>query len=200
MTGAIKNLFGAADTDTRKRAHAPRTRTFLPEAIVDIFSARVPDLFVLDAVEGMEGFGPSHGRAKKVGWVAASTNGLALDYVQSVMMGFSDPFSIPLLSIASKRLEGPGKREDIELKGARWEDLPCKGFERAPSIVSNVPSLLRGAAHHVVTLKPVSYTHLHSKLKDWYEKALKQKKHPGPGKKGKPEDRESAEVEDEAGK
>jgi len=154
MTGAIKNLFGAADTDTRKRAHAPRTRTFLPEAIVDIFSARVPDLFVLDAVEGMEGFGPSHGRAKKVGWVAASTNGLALDYVQSVMMGFSDPFSIPLLSIASKRLEGPGKREDIELKGARWEDLPCKGFERAPSIVSNVPSLLRGAAHHVVTLKP----------------------------------------------
>ncbi|NMD18160.1 MAG: ATP-dependent protease, partial [Synergistaceae bacterium] len=44
------------------------------------------------------------------------------------------------------------------------------------------------------------YSKVHSKLKDWYEKALKQKKHPGPGKKGKPEDRESAEVEDEAGK
>jgi len=154
MTGAIKNLFGAVDTETRKRAHAPRSRTFLPEAIVDIFSARVPDLFLLDAVVGMEGFGPSHGRAKKVGWIAASSNGLALDYVQSVMMGFGDPFSIPLLAIASKRLEGPGKREEIELKGARWEDLPCKGFERAPSVVTRVPSLFRGAAHHLVTLKP----------------------------------------------
>jgi len=154
MTGSIKNLFGAIDTDTRKKAHGARSRTYLLEAIVDIFSVRAPDLFVLDAVEGMEGWGPSHGKPKRVGWVASSSNALALDYVQAVMMGFSDPFDIPLLSIASKRLDGPAGKEDIELRGARWDDLPCEGFERAPSLVRWVPSFLRGAAHHMVRLKP----------------------------------------------
>ncbi|KUK62959.1 MAG: hypothetical protein XE01_0102 [Synergistales bacterium 58_81] len=155
ITGAIKNMFGAADTDTRKRAHGARSRNFLPEAIVDIFSVRVPDMFVLDAVEGMEGYGPSHGRARKVGWVAASPNGLALDHVQAVIMGFSDPLSIPLLSVASGRIDGPRKRDDIELRGASWEELPCRGFKRAPSAVRMIPPFLRGAAHQLVSLKPV---------------------------------------------
>lgn len=154
MTGAIKNLFGAVDTDTRKKAHGARSKTFLPEAIVDIFSVRIPDFFLLDAVEGMEGWGPSHGKPKRVGWVAASSNALALDYVQATMMGFSDPLDIPLLSIASKRMDGPSGKEDIELRGARWEDLPCEGFQRAPSFIRWVPSFFRGVAHHMVRLKP----------------------------------------------
>lgn len=154
MTGAIKNLFGATDTDTRKKAHGARSRTFLPEAIIDIFSVRIPDFFLLDAVEGMEGWGPSHGKPKRIGWVAASSNALALDYVQAVMMGFNDPLDIPLLSIASKRMDGPSGKEDIELRGARWEDLPCEGFQRAPSFMRWVPSFFRGVAHHMVRLKP----------------------------------------------
>ena len=117
-------------------------------------TVRIPDFFVLDAVEGMEGWGPSHGKPKRIGWVAASSNALALDYVQAVMMGFNDPLDIPLLSIASKRMDGPSGKEDIELRGAHWEDLPCEGFQRAPSFIRWVPSFFRGVAHHMVRLKP----------------------------------------------
>lgn len=154
ITGAIKNMFGIADTDTRKKAHGVKGKMFLADAIVDIFSTRIPDFCILDAVEGMEGYGPSHGRSRTTGWIAASDNALALDFVQAVIMGYRNPMSIPMLALAAERFNGPFKREEIDLVGAEWKDLPCAGFVRAPSAIRMVPSFLRGAAHQLVTLKP----------------------------------------------
>ncbi len=154
ITGSIKNMFGIADTDTRKKAHGVKGKNFLAEAVIDIFSARIPDLCILDGVDGMEGYGPSHGRSRRVGWIAASDNALALDYVQAVIMGYRDPMSIPLLALAAERFDGPFTRDEIELVGAKWEELPCSGFSRAPSAICMIPSFLRGAAHQLVALKP----------------------------------------------
>jgi uncharacterized protein (DUF362 family)/Pyruvate/2-oxoacid:ferredoxin oxidoreductase delta subunit len=155
ITGSIKNMFGATDTDTRKKAHSAIDQESFLNAVVDIYLARVPDLCVLDAVEGMEGRGPSHGRPVKPGWIAISDNALALDVVQAVMMGYRNPFSIPLLRVASKRLDGPSSLDEIELLGAEWKDLPVKDFRKAPGSIRMIPAFLRGLGHRLVILKPL---------------------------------------------
>ncbi len=154
ITGAIKNMFGISDTDTRKKAHGMKGQTFLLNAVIDLFSVRVPDLCLLDAVDGMEGNGPSHGTATRIGWIAVSKNALALDVVQGWIMGYKNPFSITLLDIASQRLDGPRSMEEIELKGAEWEDLPAKGFRKASGSIRMFPAFLRGMVHRLVTLYP----------------------------------------------
>lgn len=155
ITGSIKNMFGAADTDTRKKAHSAIDQESLLNAVVDIYLARVPDLCVLDAVEGMEGRGPSHGRLVKPGWIAVANNALALDAVQAVIMGYKDPFSIPLIKVASRRLDGPSSLDEIELLGAEWKDLPVMDFRKAPGSIRMIPAFLRGLGHRLVILKPL---------------------------------------------
>lgn len=154
ITGAIKNMFGIADTDTRKRAHEARVHEFLLNAVIDLFKVRVPDFCIMDAIEGMEGNGPSHGNPVKTGWIVASRNALALDVVEACIMGYKNPFSIPLLEIASRRLHGPVSRDEIDLRGAEWDDLPVEGFRKASGSIRMIPAFLRGMAHHFVNLYP----------------------------------------------
>lgn len=155
ITACLKNTFGYLDTSTRKRAHRSGTLRSLCDAVLDAHLARVPDWNLVDAVVGMEGYGPSHGTPKPMGWVVASRNALAADVVLAFMMGYSDPFSIPLLASASRRSMGPAQRSEIELSGAEWEDLPIRGFHKSPSALRRfVPTPLRGAAHSLVKLSP----------------------------------------------
>jgi len=60
FTGAIKNLFGAIPGFKKSEYHkqAPKVEEF-SEIIVDIFSAVRPQLNIMDAIEIMEGNGPS---------------------------------------------------------------------------------------------------------------------------------------------
>jgi NAD-dependent dihydropyrimidine dehydrogenase PreA subunit len=54
---------------------------------VDVFRIRVPDLFIVDAVVGMEGNGPASPDLRDIGLVLASDSGVALDAVMATMMG-----------------------------------------------------------------------------------------------------------------
>jgi len=154
ITGCLKNMFGMADTDTRKKAHSGVSLDRLSHAVVDIFSARIPDYCVLDAVVSMEGDGPSHGSPVHTGWLLASDNALAVDVAGAVIMGYSDPFSIPLLRVAAQRGMGPSSMDEIELTGADWKDLVCPGFRKSSSRLRLVPTGLRGLAHRMVYLYP----------------------------------------------
>jgi len=55
--------------------------------IVDVFRVRVPDLFIVDAVVGMEGNGPASPDLRSIGLILASDNAVALDAVIATMMG-----------------------------------------------------------------------------------------------------------------
>lgn len=155
ITGCLKNTFAYLDTATRKRAHRSGSLTRLCDAILDAHLARRPDWNILDAVIGMEGYGPSHGTPRKMGWIIASENALAADVVAAVMMGYGDPFKIPLLAVAARRGMGPSDKGQIELHGATWEELPVPGFRKAPSALRRlVPTPLRGLAHSLVKLNP----------------------------------------------
>lgn len=155
ITACLKNTFGYLDTPTRKRAHRSGSLRQLCDAILDVHLSRVPDWNLLDAVIGMEGYGPSHGKARPMGWIIASENALAADVVAAFMMGYADPFSIPLISSAARRAMGPTQRNEIELSGAKWEELPVPGFRKSPSAFRRfIPTPLRGMAHTLVRLAP----------------------------------------------
>jgi uncharacterized protein (DUF362 family)/NAD-dependent dihydropyrimidine dehydrogenase PreA subunit len=88
VTGAIKNSYGFLPGAQKARLHkaAGRAERF-HEMLVDVFRLRVPDLFLVDAVVGMEGNGPAGPDLRDIGLVLASDNGVALDAVIATMMG-----------------------------------------------------------------------------------------------------------------
>jgi len=155
MSGCIKNIFGTSDTATRKKAHRSVSARHLADAISDLFMIRPPEFNVLDAIVGMEGDGPSHGRPKALGWIFASRNALAVDWAGAAVMGYDDPSDILLIKAASERNLGPASFGDINLVGTSWSDLPSRGFRKSSGAVRLLPTFLRGIAHNLVSLKPM---------------------------------------------
>lgn len=118
LSGAVKNLFGAVPGGIKGRLHTlVRDDIEFAELVVDIFQAiPAPMLFLMDAQRGMDGPGPTAGRARRIGRLLAARNGVALDTVMA-LMGGAEPGSIPLLRIAGERGLGPTRREDITIEG-----------------------------------------------------------------------------------
>lgn len=88
VTGAIKNSYGFLPGAQKAKLHkvAGNPERF-HELVVDVFRLRVPDLFIVDAVVGMEGNGPASPDLRNIGQVLASDNAVALDAVIATMMG-----------------------------------------------------------------------------------------------------------------
>lgn len=103
-TGAIKNMFGIIPGRGKIAIHhkAGNSPERFSEMLVDIYSARIPDLIIMDAIVGMDGKGPSHGNPKKFGMILASYNGVSLDHVAASAMGFN-PNDIHMIRIAKER-------------------------------------------------------------------------------------------------
>lgn len=87
ITGAIKNSYGFLPGAQKARLHkAAGSMERFHEMLVDVFRLRVPDLFLLDAVVGMEGNGPASPDLRDIGLILASDNGVALDAVMATMV------------------------------------------------------------------------------------------------------------------
>ncbi len=88
LTGAIKNSYGILPGAQKAMLHkAAGSPERFHELIVDVFRLRVPDLFIVDAVVGMEGNGPASPDLRNIGLLLASDNAVALDSVIATMMG-----------------------------------------------------------------------------------------------------------------
>ena len=88
ISGAIKNSYGflpgAQKATLHKAAGNPER---FHELIVDVFRLRPPDLFIMDAIVGMEGNGPASPDLRDVGMILAADNAVAMDAVVATMMG-----------------------------------------------------------------------------------------------------------------
>ena len=100
MTGAIKNSYGILPGAQKARLHqlAGSPKRF-HQVVVEVFRQRVPDLYIMDAVVGMEGNGPASPDLREIGVVLASDNAVAMDAVVARMMGL-DPGRLRFLKIA----------------------------------------------------------------------------------------------------
>ncbi len=129
MTGAIKNSYGFLPGAQKARLHkAAGSPERFHEMVVDVFSLRVPDLFIVDAVVGMEGNGPASPDLREISLILASDNGVALDGVIATMMG-CEPGRLRFLRKAKEMGLGDYDLNSIEVIG---ELKPLKDFRLPP--------------------------------------------------------------------
>ena len=129
MTGAIKNSFGflpgAQKAKLHKESGSPER---FQELLVDVFRLRVPNLFIMDAVVGMEGNGPASPDLRDIGLILASDNAVAMDAVVAVMMG-CEPGRLRTLQKAKEMGLGDFDLSSIEVIG---ELKPLPNFKLPP--------------------------------------------------------------------
>jgi uncharacterized protein (DUF362 family)/NAD-dependent dihydropyrimidine dehydrogenase PreA subunit len=156
ITGAIKNSYGILPGAQKARLHqAAGSPERFHELVVDVFKLRVPDLFIVDAVLGMEGNGPASPDIREIGKVLASDNAVALDAVIAQMMGV-DPRRLGFFRKAGKDGLGDYNPETIEVIG---ELERIEGFVLPPlggdAIVGN-PSIQEFMARRAQLLPQAS--------------------------------------------
>ena len=117
MTGAIKNSYGflpgAQKAQLHKAAGGPER---FHEVVAEVFRLRVPDLFIVDAVVGMEGNGPASPDLLDIGLIMASDDAMAMDAVIATMMGV-DPGRLRFLRKAKELGLGDYDLDKIEISG-----------------------------------------------------------------------------------
>ena len=148
ITGAVKMLFGAIPGVEKSKMHLrAQTPEEFSEFILDLYGAMTygvsppkPIIHIMDAVCVQEGEGP--GTAGKPRWlnaVLAGDNGIAIDYVASMVAGLDINKALTVVN-GFKRDYGVSSPDEIEVVGAAIDDLRVDDFEPATgnSIFSNM--------------------------------------------------------------
>lgn len=103
MTLAVKNTFGAVIGSDKAQWHyrAGKDPLRFADLIVRIHERIQPTLNILDGIWGMEGNGPGSGDPRHLGFLMASDNAHALDWMLCKILGV-DPQSVCTLKAASQ--------------------------------------------------------------------------------------------------
>jgi uncharacterized protein (DUF362 family)/Pyruvate/2-oxoacid:ferredoxin oxidoreductase delta subunit len=138
MTGAVKNNFGVIPGITKPGYHAKlQQKEHFADMLLDLAQYVSPRLSIMDAVVGMEGDGPHTGLPRRVGWLLAAPNPLALDVVAGEIMGL-DRQQNPILLAAERRGLGPNRLEQVEVIGADKSDLRLGDYKLPATLVDGV--------------------------------------------------------------
>jgi len=150
-TGAVKNLFGAIPGTRKRQVHyrAPGAQDF-GRALVDVLELLSPGLTVLDGVLGQEGNGPGGGGTpRRYGFLAASTDPVALDTVVTRAMGYR-PGEVIHLAQAGARGLGVADDKLIRVEGEQ------KVLDLGPVRLPVVGRFLRIPAWMAAPLRPAT--------------------------------------------
>ena len=145
-TGAVKLLYGYVPgvTKTEYHLHTGRDVNLFAEMLMDIYEARPPDLYIMDAVVGMEGRGPSGGTPRQIGLVIASRSATAMDFVATSVIGF-DPLAVPTVKRAVECGSGPRKLDEIRIYGESLAAVTLKDFRKADTMdMARMPPFVMG--------------------------------------------------------
>ncbi|MCR5156545.1 MAG: DUF362 domain-containing protein [Butyrivibrio sp.] len=132
MSCAVKNMFGTIPGTTKPEYHMrfPEEKAFA-NVMVDLNEFFKPVLYVVDAIDGMEGNGPTAGEKRHIGCILASKRPYALDMVCAglIGMGISD---VQTLLVAKERGLGPENVSEVEILGnLTLSDAKIPDFKRA---------------------------------------------------------------------
>lgn len=128
LSGAVKNLFGAVPGLQKPELHYrfPEKMAFC-NMLIDLWECVHPAITFVDAVESMEGNGPSGGNARKTDRIFCSTDPYALDMILAHFIDM--PITqIPVLQNAVRRGLAPSAVSEIPLIGD--EIVPIKDFKK----------------------------------------------------------------------
>lgn len=153
MTGAVKNMYGAIPGLKKSMYHkqAPKPWDF-SKLMVDIYCLTKPHLTIVDAVIGMEGMGPSAGNPRKLGFIMAGQDGVALDSYAAHLLG-KKPLEIPTTKIAFQQKLGIAVLKQLEIVGDPM--TPLKDFKWPPNwFYSLIPNFLAKYAAKLFWVRP----------------------------------------------
>lgn len=128
MTCGVKNMFGAIPGTMKAEYHLNRSNiTDFANALIDICLLTKPVFTIADAVECMEGNGPTGGNPRHVGLIAASEDPFALDIAMAHIINIP-PKDIPVCAEGIKRGLCPASADEIEYRGGKPSDFEVKDF------------------------------------------------------------------------
>lgn len=141
MTGATKIVFGAVPGTVKLAYHAkfPERQQFA-HMLIDILMQLRPALSIMDAVEGMDGKGPTAGAPFPIGAILASTDSIALDIITAHLVHL-DLKDIPTVQAAIERGLSIGELDEIKVTGDPLSSFNVRGF-RPPGTRANRTSIL----------------------------------------------------------
>jgi len=150
-TGAVKNLFGLIPGGEKKTFHINFSQgEDFSEMLLDLYLLIKPKLTIMDAVVGMEGQGPSGGNPRKIGYILAGNDALALD---TVAISIANLFPVPLLEKAHQRGLAQADMKNITLVGDVY--TPLYKFKKPFFLPQKLPKFLLYIARYLVTSKPI---------------------------------------------
>ncbi|MDO9549250.1 MAG: DUF362 domain-containing protein [Candidatus Marinimicrobia bacterium] len=156
MTGAVKNQFGCILGFSKPEFHVklPDAQHF-SEMLVDLNHLLKPKLFVMDAIQSMEGNGPGSGDPVDTGLLLFSTDPVAMDSVACLIMNIQ-PDRVLTNKIGAETGLGNCDINRIRIVGDDWHQFVRKDFNifRGPQI-ENGSSWKYRLARKLLTSKPV---------------------------------------------
>ncbi len=144
LTLAVKNLFGCVTGLQKPLLHAKigHRGDLFAEMLLGVAQALPVRINLLDAVVAMEGWGPTGGRPKPLGFLLAAKDPVALDTAVYSAMGLS-PEVVPLWRVARKVKHPASFPENVIVEGLpALEDFALP--ERLVPITFNPLKLLKG--------------------------------------------------------
>ena len=129
LSAATKNLFGVIPGTMKPEYHFryPEPLDFAG-MIVDLNSYFKPRLFLVDAVQTMEGNGPTAGTPRYMGALLAGTDCHKVDLVCAKLIGL-DPMAVPTLRAAANFGLCPECADEVEVSGSVG-DFAISDFKR----------------------------------------------------------------------
>lgn len=128
MTGAVKNLFGIVPGTMKAEYHLNRPNiSDFADALIDICLLARPILNITDAIDCMEGNGPTGGTPRHVGAIMTSPDPFASDIASASILNI-DPSAVPVCAEAIKRGLGPENINEINFIGDNINDITIKDF------------------------------------------------------------------------
>ena len=128
LTGGCKNMFGTIPgTDKPEYHYRYPNPTDFSRMLVDINAYFRPVLTICDGVMAMEGNGPSQGKPRKMGLLAASGSPHKLDLVLAALIHMKRE-DVPTLEAAYERGLIPAAVEELSVTEG-WDRFICPDFE-----------------------------------------------------------------------
>jgi uncharacterized protein (DUF362 family)/Pyruvate/2-oxoacid:ferredoxin oxidoreductase delta subunit len=157
LTLGVKNCFGLVVGARKLQWHfrAGHNAELFSRMLNEVHDAATPALTILDAVVGMEGEGPTAGRPRDLGFLAASSSAHSLDAFAASLV-VDDIRTIPTLAEHMKREEDGDWKAPIVIGPGR-DELAVENFELPPPRTHFHMGPLRwfGFLRRLITAKPV---------------------------------------------
>jgi uncharacterized protein (DUF362 family)/NAD-dependent dihydropyrimidine dehydrogenase PreA subunit len=134
MTGCIKNQFGCIPGPLKAEFHFKLVDSNdFARMLLDLNCLVRPRLFIMDAIQAMEGNGPRGGTPKQMNLLLFSKDPVALDATACRLMDM-DPELVPTIRFGPEFELGTFNQDEIDILGDSLEECRIKDFkiDRAP--------------------------------------------------------------------